>query len=359
TATDAASLKSLTATLYPAYDMDYYSVPLGAGKFKVTANLPSASNVGTYHVLMLQLYNANRKLVASIYPDISVPGWYGTCPDDGECYTTASSVSLEYNVPSAGRHILSVSAGPNQYYFSSSDNSLNPYSLLFEFNPSGSASAEIVSAKFDNDTIRFRVPFTKFLYSGAPPWDDSLDSTVEKYDHARLRDHNMSPLTQATTAGGYLEDVSMVYDETAKIMTGSVRLMPGFEKRYPAVGSVHVEVFGKTRNGKVVSMGVSGPIKLTASKTDVKPWNNIFNPMKGGKTTVRYDLMTSDNVKIEVYTMDQKLVKTLYDGPAPVGKGAVDWDGKNTSGSVVASGVYVLRVRGNGIDFTHKIVVIK
>ena len=52
------------------------------------------------------------------------------------------------------------------------------------------------------------------------------------------------------------------------------------------------------------------------------------------------------------------LVKTLYDGPA-TGKGAVDWDGTNSSGAKAASGIYIVRAVGPGLDKADKVAIVR
>ncbi|MBI2363025.1 MAG: hypothetical protein HYV15_06555, partial [Elusimicrobia bacterium] len=87
--------------------------------------------------------------------------------------------------------------------------------------------------------------------------------------------------------------------------------------------------------------------------------DNLFRPLKGGKSVITVEIFDPGNVTMRLYTVDGGLVATLYDGPMPAGQTTLNWDGRTPSGNVVASGVYLLHTRGPRIDLTERIVVIK
>jgi hypothetical protein len=67
---------------------------------------------------------------------------------------------------------------------------------------------------------------------------------------------------------------------------------------------------------------------------------NPFNPA----TTLEYDLTTPTRVRVEVYDLAGAHVRTLIDEPQAAGRHVAHWDGRDTRGHPVASGVYVVRV---------------
>jgi len=68
---------------------------------------------------------------------------------------------------------------------------------------------------------------------------------------------------------------------------------------------------------------------------------NPFNP----STSVRFTLPSSLAVSAEVWTVTGARVRTLANGSTlPAGEHALRWDGRNTDGDRVASGVYLFRV---------------
>ncbi len=68
---------------------------------------------------------------------------------------------------------------------------------------------------------------------------------------------------------------------------------------------------------------------------------NPFNP----KTQINYHLPAKSKVSIHVYNLKGELVTTLLNKEMKPGRHKIAWDGRNTRGSRVASGVYVYRIR--------------
>jgi hypothetical protein len=85
---------------------------------------------------------------------------------------------------------------------------------------------------------------------------------------------------------------------------------------------------------------------------------NPFNPM----TTIRYSIMKRGRVQLVVYDAAGELVRTLVDkeqAPAPGGFSAI-WDGKNSSGKQVASGVYFYKlIAPDGYQAVRKLVLLR
>jgi hypothetical protein len=61
-------------------------------------------------------------------------------------------------------------------------------------------------------------------------------------------------------------------------------------------------------------------------------------------TLVRFDLARSDQVRLCVYDVAGRLVRTLAQGQQPAGPHRLTWDGRDQAGRLVASGVYALRL---------------
>lgn len=98
--------------------------------------------------------------------------------------------------------------------------------------------------------------------------------------------------------------------------------------------------------------------EITTLVSVVIPENNVFNPAKGGKTTIWYNVAGSW-VKLQIYTFDGLLVKTLVDEDKPAGYYSEFWDGKNSDEEIVASGIYLLYFEVNGTKQVKKIAIVK
>jgi hypothetical protein len=75
---------------------------------------------------------------------------------------------------------------------------------------------------------------------------------------------------------------------------------------------------------------------------------NPFNPV----TVMRYELPVPAHVRIDIYNVSGRLVRTVVDGHREAGYGRAVWDGTDTAGRKVASGVYMYEMRAG--DFTSR-----
>lgn len=98
---------------------------------------------------------------------------------------------------------------------------------------------------------------------------------------------------------------------------------------------------------------------ITAQRGGVSILNNVINPLNGEKSVLRLNMATAGSVNIMVMTLDGNIVTYLNRGEVEAGEQFFTWDGKNTSGKVVARGMYFIRVIGNGIDETRKVMIVK
>ena len=82
---------------------------------------------------------------------------------------------------------------------------------------------------------------------------------------------------------------------------------------------------------------------------------NPFNPT----TTIEYNLPTEGNVKLEVYNTLGQLVNVLIEGNQSAGRQRVTWNGKDSFGSSVSSGLYFYRFKTNSFSQVKKMILMK
>jgi hypothetical protein len=82
---------------------------------------------------------------------------------------------------------------------------------------------------------------------------------------------------------------------------------------------------------------------------------NPFNP----QTTIRFTLPASDRVALAIYNASGQLVKTLVEGVQPAGSHDFVWDGHDSKGASVSSGVYFYRLTSGKFNETKKMVLLK
>jgi len=136
----------------------------------------------------------------------------------------------------------------------------------------------------------------------------------------------------------------------------------GYPNPYsPGSGYVVYDILAQKVNG-LGGFG-SGPFTAVVPENAPRPFEygldqnypNPFNP----STTIRFSLPITSNVTVVVYDILGRKVRVLVDQPKGAGVYTVVWDGKNESGWGVASGVYFLMMRAEGLTGGEYLKTIK
>lgn len=82
---------------------------------------------------------------------------------------------------------------------------------------------------------------------------------------------------------------------------------------------------------------------------------NPFNP----NTTIRYQISTPGLVRLNIYNIHGQLVRSLINGYCAAGFHETRWDGSNSSGQHLASGIYICSLHANDLVQTNKMILQK
>ena len=82
---------------------------------------------------------------------------------------------------------------------------------------------------------------------------------------------------------------------------------------------------------------------------------NPFNP----STTISFNLAAEEHVEVTVYAIDGTKVATLRSETMVSGDHSVVWNGKDSTGSTVASGAYFYRLATPSYSETRVMTLIK
>ena len=84
------------------------------------------------------------------------------------------------------------------------------------------------------------------------------------------------------------------------------------------------------------------------------------NPLLAGKTgRISFTMAREGHASVDMFDVDGRLVKSLFDGVAQQGPNEVFWNGTDETSRQVASGVYFYRLNANLQDFSKKMVVVR
>jgi|GEM_PF-2413280 len=82
---------------------------------------------------------------------------------------------------------------------------------------------------------------------------------------------------------------------------------------------------------------------------------NPFNPT----TSIKYQLPQASTVQIVIYNMLGQRIRTLVNESQEAGYYEAVWDGRNTAGLKVSSGMYFYRIKAGNFTKTHKMMMLK
>jgi len=116
-------------------------------------------------------------------------------------------------------------------------------------------------------------------------------------------------------------------------------------------------------NDQRVTGLVSGNATLTGVKKTALPGNfnlsqnypNPFNP----ETMIKFQLPHQAVVQLKIYNTMGQLIRTLVDGEMKAGFHQITWDGKDSGGEVVSSGVYLYSLEAGGFKMIRKMAKIQ
>jgi hypothetical protein len=82
------------------------------------------------------------------------------------------------------------------------------------------------------------------------------------------------------------------------------------------------------------------------------------NPMRE-KGTLSFDLPTEQHVRLQLFDVNGRLVRSLTDETLGAGRHAVAWDGRDENGSPVGAGLYWARFQATGKVISRRITVLR
>ncbi len=99
-----------------------------------------------------------------------------------------------------------------------------------------------------------------------------------------------------------------------------------------------------------------GPPFLPESIHLNQNYPNPFNPI----TTINYEIITSEQIKLEIYNIRGQHIRTLVDSFQQPGNYEIVWDGKNENGIMATNGIYFYHLKvGKNKTLSKKMIMVK
>ncbi len=90
----------------------------------------------------------------------------------------------------------------------------------------------------------------------------------------------------------------------------------------------------------------------------IRLYPNYPNPFNPG-TTIRFYLPRTSRVRLEIFDILGRKIRTLVEGVRPAGEHRVTWDGRDGSARQVSGGVYFYRLESEGYLMQRKMLLIR
>ncbi len=108
-------------------------------------------------------------------------------------------------------------------------------------------------------------------------------------------------------------------------------------------------------------------VELPVPEDKIRVFANLFDLSKNEKLKLKYQAVKSGKIRIKIYTLSGNFVKTLLEEEVPEGTSSENpyesheffWDGKNSNGEKVASGVYIIILETKDKKVMAKVAVVK
>ena len=136
----------------------------------------------------------------------------------------------------------------------------------------------------------------------------------------------------------------------------------------PVIGHLRVHKTGHALNHELVEKVLDGVLSNSMPPpTDTQNQNlpkvtalrqnqpNPFNPV----TQIRFDLARDGHVRLEIFDVSGRHVRTLVDQNLKRQQHSVSWNGMDDAGRRVASGVYLYRLVTDDDTMTRRMVLLK
>lgn len=94
-------------------------------------------------------------------------------------------------------------------------------------------------------------------------------------------------------------------------------------------------------------------IPVTTSKITNYP--NPFNP----NTNIHFSVPKDSRVNVQIYNIKGQNIKNLLNNTLKAGNHSLTWDGTDNNGNHVTSGIYLIKMQGDGFKSNHKMSLLK
>ncbi|NOZ60534.1 MAG: T9SS type A sorting domain-containing protein [Calditrichaeota bacterium] len=171
--------------------------------------------------------------------------------------------------------------------------------------------------------------------------------------HYGNRDSAISPLAKVLRQGNV---VLKYWDENAQqwFSENQIEIDPNQEIIYFKTQDVN-SYYALTIAGSTTDVEINEavlPEKISLGQN----YPNPFNP----STAISYRVdLSGTSVSLRVYNLNGQLIRTLYEGVQNAGMHQIQWDGRNSAGNLVSSGIYIYKLHAGETTLSRRMIFMK
>ncbi len=173
---------------------------------------------------------------------------------------------------------------------------------------------------------------------------------VESGGLLKAQDH---PTFLRNIGGGLDLSLAVLGREASILGRGPLCTLRSADTLDPA--TLAIEARGRGNVPLDVVIGAAGPAALPRAFALNANFPNPFNP----STTLSFSLPTEQHVRLAIFGLDGKRIRTVVDGPYGPGRHEAVWTGQDDHGRPVASGTYLCRMEAGPFRQVRKISLTK
>jgi hypothetical protein len=161
------------------------------------------------------------------------------------------------------------------------------------------------------------------------------------------------------SGNGFVEGHSMSFRVWKKASSAELSLQPeAISYLDPVKGAESAPVTFEALGTAAVNIDLTPAAEenvIPASYRLEQNYPNPFNPV----TRISYAIPVAAQLRLEIFDLNGHLVTTLFDGNQTAGYHSIEWDGTNSRGERVASGVYFYKLTSSDYTMTKTMVFTK
>ncbi len=305
-----------------------FALDLGSNSWDEKTPMPAARGAGAAVVLDGKIYviGGNPRLTDNIAYDPASDSWEVLSPMPTRREHLAAAV-IDSKIYVVGGRVLSLQSNTNvlEAYSPATDK-------WEQLAPMPTARGGLAAAASNGKLYAFGGEFLE------PPPNPGVFNATEEYNPAT---NTWRRMTRMPHPG---------HGFSAVTVNGAIYLIGGG----PLAGFSVMDV-----NAVFLPPGVTTEVASSAHVPETmllhQNYPNPFNP----ETTIRFELAQAASVRLDIYNLLGQNVRRLVNADLPAGEHKFRWDGTESSGRKLGSGVYVYRLQSRELVLSKKMVYVQ